>query len=124
MPSRTTKSNTSTKSTKSTKSNKSTTVKPTTSNRTTYTSSKCKDVVWNKASLIRGKNPTTIRKDPYGNTINYNSYGKTTPTGWQIDHIKPKSRGGSNDILNLQALQYKVNIQKGGTLVKKSRHSG
>jgi len=51
------------------------------------------------------------------------SYGKDTEMGWQIDHIKPQARGGSDDIINLQALKTKVNREKGDTLVKKSRHN-
>ena len=41
------------------------------------------------------------------------SYGKDSPMVWNVDHIKPKSRGGSNSIRNLQALQSKVNKSNG-----------
>lgn len=89
----------------------------------TYTSANSKAAVWSKAKPIRGKNPDTHRQDPYGNTIVYSNYGKTTPTGWQKDHIKPSSRGGSDHISNLQALQSHLNMSKGNSLVKKSRHN-
>ena len=82
-----------------------------------------KDKVWNKAKKIPGKNPNTSRKDPYGNTISKSSYGKASAQGWDVDHIKPKSRGGSDAIRNLQALKASVNRSKGNSLVKKSRHS-
>lgn len=91
--------------------------------RTTYHSADCKDKVWNKAKIISGKDKNNIRKDVYGNTIIYNSYGKYTRFGWQVDHIKPLNKGGSNDILNLQALSTKINNKKSDSLVKKSRHS-
>lgn len=91
--------------------------------RTNYNTSDCKDNVWNKAKKIPNTNPKVVRQDPYGKRINYNSHGKSTTTGWNVDHIKPTSRGGSNDIGNLQALRSNTNKSKGNSLVKKSRHS-
>lgn len=32
-----------------------------------------KDVVWEKAKTVRGKDPATVRQDPYGNEMLYNS---------------------------------------------------
>lgn len=92
--------------------------------QTKYNSSNCKDKVWELAKPVRGCDPDRIRQDPYGNKICYNSYGKCTPQGWDIDHIKPQSRGGSDNIRNLQALQSSVNRSKQDSLVKKSRHYG
>lgn len=86
-------------------------------------SDKQKDAVWNKAKRIRGKDPSKYRQDPYGNKMYYDSYGKDTEKGWEIDHIRPKARGGSDATVNLQALNTKVNRQKGNTLKKRSRHS-
>ena len=43
--------------------------------------------------------------------------------GWEVDHIKPKARGGSDATRNLQALNTSLNREKGDSLVKKSRHS-
>lgn len=82
-----------------------------------------KNKVWNKAKKIRGKDPAKYRRDPYGKTIYKSSYGKSSEMGWDVDHIRPKSRGGSNSVRNLQALNSKVNRSKGGSLKKKSRHS-
>ncbi|MCY4127628.1 MAG: HNH endonuclease [Gammaproteobacteria bacterium] len=82
-----------------------------------------KDVVWEKAKTVRGKDPATVRRDTYGNEMLYNSYGKNSPKGWEIDHIKPKSRGGSDATVNLQALNTKTNREKGDSLKKRSRHS-
>ena len=78
--------------------------------------------VWAKAKPIRGKNPNTHRQDPYGKTMYKNSYGKSSAMGWEIDHIKPTSKGGSNSIRNKQALNTSVNRSKGNSLKKRSRH--
>jgi len=85
--------------------------------------SRKKSAVWNKAARVRGKNPAKYRRDPYGNEIYFRSYGKNSSKGWQIDHIKPKSRGGSNALKNLQALKSSVNRRLSNSLVKRSRHS-
>lgn len=81
------------------------------------------DKAWGSAKTIRGKNPDTHRQDPYGNTMYKTSYGKATPMGWEVDHIQPKSRGGSDATRNLQAMNTSVNRSKGDTLQKRSRHS-
>lgn len=81
------------------------------------------DKAWKSAKEIQGKDPDKYRRDPYGNVMYRNSYGKNTPMGWEIDHIKPRSRDGSDATRNLQALNTKVNRDKGNTLVKKTRHS-
>ena len=84
-----------------------------------YGNPKAKDFIWNKAVKIPNKNPDNVRVDPYGNLINYNDYGKHSKTGWQIDHIKPKSKGGSDQLSNLQALQSKKNSSLGNDTEKK-----
>ena len=91
--------------------------------QTKYGSVNCKKKVWEKADKIRGKDPELYRKDPYGNQLYYYSYGGNGQQGWQIDHIKPQARGGSDNLVNLQALQSKKNMSKSDSLVKKSRHS-
>lgn len=78
---------------------------------------------WDNAKKVRGEDPNLYRKDPYGNIMYKPSYGKESSMGWEVDHIKPKSRGGSDSTRNLQALNIKINKNKGDTLIKKSRHS-
>jgi len=51
------------------------------------------------------------------------SYGRPSEMGWEIDHIKPKSKGGSESTKNLQALNTSVNRSKRADERKKSRHS-
>jgi 5-methylcytosine-specific restriction endonuclease McrA len=93
------------------------------SKQTTYNSSRCQDKVWDLAKTIKNQDSNLYRQDPYGNKICKKSYGKDTEQGWNIDHIKPSSRGGSDNLRNLQALQTTLNKSKGNTLVKKSRHN-
>ncbi len=81
------------------------------------------DNLWNKAKPVRGKDPSKYRQDPYGNLMHYDSYGKDSVMGWEIDHIKPSGRGGSDSTRNLQALKTRMNREKGDSLVKRSRHS-
>jgi 5-methylcytosine-specific restriction endonuclease McrA len=82
-----------------------------------------KEKAWKNADKVRGKDPDLYRKDPYGNIMYKPSHGKASEMGWDVDHIKPVSRGGSEATKNLQALNASVNRGKGDTLKKKSRHS-
>jgi len=81
------------------------------------------DKAWRNAKPVRGKDPAKYRKDPYGNLMFHSSYGKDSSMGWEVDHIKPRARGGSDATRNLQALNTRVNREKGETLKKRSRHS-
>ena len=40
-------------------------------------------------------------------------YGKTEQWGWEIDHVKPVSQGGTDDLSNLQPLYWENNRHKG-----------
>ncbi len=81
------------------------------------------DKVWSKGKPVPGKDPAKHRKDVYGNMMYRPSYGQSSSMGWEIDHIKPKSMGGSDHLRNLQPLNTGVNRSKGDSLKKKSRHS-
>jgi hypothetical protein len=74
------------------------------------------EAVWNKARLAPGKNPFRVRLDACGAYIEKSKYGDTTSEtgmGWEIDHVRPVSRGGLDALANLQPLQWRNNRKKG-----------
>ncbi len=71
-----------------------------------------KDEIWDKAKKVRGEDPCCYRKDIYGNIMYYHSYGRNSAMGWEVDHSKPVSKGGTEHLNNLQAMNTKANRQK------------
>lgn len=83
-------------------------------NQNKYTKEELRKV-WEKASIIMGNDPDIFRKDKAGAWIRWSDYGKTeikTNYGWHIDHKKPKSKGGNDDLENLQPLHWANNEAK------------
>lgn len=72
-----------------------------------------KDKVWEKGHKIRGKDPDKYRKDDFGNTLYYRSYGKDTDMGWNIHHSVPQSKGGTDHLNNLKPLNTSKNKSLG-----------
>lgn len=72
-----------------------------------------KDDAWNNAHIVKGKNPDVYRKDDYGNMMYYSSYGKKSEMGWEIDHKHPTSKGGTDSVRNIHAVQWEENRSKG-----------
>ena len=72
--------------------------------------------IWRKASAVEGYDPSKYRKDAAGAWIKYSEYGNRgskTNFGWEVDHIVPKSKGGSDNMSNLRPLQWANNAAKG-----------
>ena len=59
-----------------------------------------------------------VRLDVCGTEIHFDQYGKRGDHGWEIDHIKPKSKGGGDKIKNLQPLHWETNRRKRDQWIK------
>lgn len=89
--------------------------KPSTTRHGTHFDDEAIQAVWNKARVIDGVDPRVRRLDGCGAYIDRNAYGETAEngTGWEIDHIQPVAKGGSDVLSNLQPLQWQNNRAKG-----------
>ena len=70
--------------------------------------------VWNKGIPVPGAPAAIVCTDQGGNVIARSTHGDTkSQYGWEVDHIKPVAQGGTDDLANLQPLQWALNRQKG-----------
>lgn len=82
------------------------------------TDEKTKLAVWAKGKIVPDKDgnhwsPSEWRYDICGQPIKYSEHGNVNSKhGWEIDHIKPSSKGGNDSIDNLQPLQWENNRAK------------
>jgi len=68
--------------------------------------------VWEKGISIPTLDPSKWRKGTCGAVIYRSTYGAIETVGWEVDHIKPVARGGTDDDENLQPLQWENNRHK------------
>ena len=75
-----------------------------------------KQSVWNKGKVVLGRDSSNWRKDECGDLIFRSYYGDTDEIyGWEIDHIVPVSKNGSDVLGNLRPLQWDNNRRKSDT---------
>ena len=86
-------------------------------------SDELKEKLWEKSRKVRGRNQNLWRRDAYGNLIYKPAFGTQGDVGWEIDHIRPQSRGGSDNPKNLQAINTNENRKKGDQYPYKKRKS-
>ena len=72
------------------------------------------DAVWKKGRPIPDFDPDMFRKDKFGGWMKRSEYGNLDGDfGWEIDHIRPVSENGGDELDNLQPLYWKYNRIKG-----------
>lgn len=72
--------------------------------------------VWAKGRAIPNYDPSVWRHDICGAVMKFSEHGnRNSEYGWEIDHILPQARGGTDDMANLQPLNWANNSAKGDT---------
>jgi hypothetical protein len=69
--------------------------------------------VWNKGAKVDDYDAAKYRKDVAGAWMAKDKYGTETALGWEIDHVYPDSKGGTDNLTNLRPMQWENNRGKG-----------
>ena len=80
-----------------------------------------KELIWDKANFISAENEKMgFRKDQCDAWIKKSEYGnRQSKYGWEIDHIKPDSKGGEDIVSNARPLHWKNNVSRQNEKLKK-----
>ena len=69
--------------------------------------------VWEKGEAVAGYKSSQYRKDQCRAWMIRSKHGdRDSDYGWEIDHIKPESDGGTDNLSNLRPLQWYNNTTK------------
>lgn len=73
--------------------------------------------VWEMGQEIPKYSPDEWRWDKCGKVMKWDEHGnRNSDVGWEIDHINPVSNGGDDNLINLQPLNWKNNLDKADKL--------
>ena len=72
------------------------------------------NAVWDKAKIVSDSNEKKgFRKDQCTAWIKRSAYGdRDSAYGWEIDHITPESKGGTDALSNLRPLHWGNNASR------------
>ncbi len=70
--------------------------------------------VFSKGGIALGFDPNEYRQDKCGALMKFSDYGERSERnfGWEVDHIHPVSKGGGDELSNLQPLRWQNNASK------------
>lgn len=70
--------------------------------------------IWNKGETALGFDHDVWRYSKNGHLMKRSEYGnRSSKYGWEIEHGRPKSKGGTNHLNNLSPENWRENLRKG-----------